>query len=150
MKKVLYGGGFDIFHWMHLKSIKLASEFGDHLTVMINSDRLLKEYKGKEPLFTEKERAEIIGSLKFVDEVVIKDTFSELEILKDKNIDILVVGDEWPDTKKEEKAYLESKGGKLEVIPYLYAERMPKVKERVAWMLEQKQKVLCEECGRKL
>src|SRR3990167_115 len=142
-KKVLFGGAFDIFHWMHLKSIEQAKSHGGYIVVAVNSDRLIKEYKGKDPIFTENERMEIIKNLKFVDEVILKDKFDDIDLIKDYNIDVFVIGDEWPDKKQSEKELIKSLGVEMIVMPYLYAERMPKVKERVKWLLEQKQKVLC-------
>ncbi len=56
MKKVLFGGTFDIFHWMHLDSIRKAKATGDYLIMMVNSDRLVEEYKGKKPTFNQEER----------------------------------------------------------------------------------------------
>ena len=80
MKKIIYQGTFDIFHWMHLESIRLAKASGDYLIVAVNSDKLVLEYKAKDPFFNEKERADIIRNLKYVDEVVIYDHFSPLPL----------------------------------------------------------------------
>lgn len=148
MKKVLFGGTFDIFHWMHWDSIRQAKEKGDYLIVMVNSDNLVGEYKGKKTTFNEKERADIIGSLKFVDEIIIKQQVSELEILKDRDIDVFVICEEWVDIKKEEFDYMEKNGKEVVVLPYLKAEFMSEFKNKAKKMLEDKGKILCEECHR--
>ncbi len=149
MNKVLYGGAFDIFHWMHLESIRQAKSKGDYLVVAVNTDRLIGEYKnGKVPMFNQEERADIIRSLKFVDEVVFKDTFSDLDLIKQHEINTLVICDEWLDTKKEEQIYLESIGGKVLTIPYLRSSMMPDIKAKFNELMETKGKVLCENCHR--
>ena len=46
MKKVAVSGGFDPIHIGHLRLLKEAKEIGDHLTVILNSDKFLIEKKG--------------------------------------------------------------------------------------------------------
>jgi len=146
MIKVLYGGGFDIFHWMHLESIRRAKSEGDYIVVMVNSDRLIQEYKGKSPFFNETERADIIRNLRFVDEVIIKDTFSDVQIIKDHNIDVFVVCGDWSEEKKPELELMKARGGRSVLIPYLRTESMPDLKKKFNELMELKGKVLCEKC----
>ncbi len=146
MKRVLYGGGFDIFHWMHLESIRRAKAQGDYLIVMVNGDKLTEDYKKEKPLFTESERADIIRSLKFVDEVIIKEGFSDIPYIEQYNIDIFVCCDEWKDNKKQEIKLMQDRGGKVFWLPYIRSSEMPKVKAEFAKKIAQKNKLLCEEC----
>jgi len=69
MKKVAVGGGFDPLHVGHLRHMKEASKLGDHLTVIVNGDGDMVRKKGYcfMPLA---ERMEIVGSLKFVSQVL--------------------------------------------------------------------------------
>ena len=46
MKKIVVSGGFDPVHIGHLKMLEEAKYLGDYLTVILNSDRFLKEKKG--------------------------------------------------------------------------------------------------------
>lgn len=78
-KSVLVGGCFDILHFGHIKFLKKAKLLGDYLIVALESDTRVRELKGKgRPIHTQKQRKEILESLKFVNEVM---------ILKDKMTD---------------------------------------------------------------
>ena len=43
MKRVTVSGGFDPVHVGHLQMLDDAKEIGDHLTVILNSDKFLLE-----------------------------------------------------------------------------------------------------------
>ena len=65
MKKIVVSGGFDPVHIRHLKMLEEAKYLGDYLTVILNSDRFLKEKKGF--VFMEfEQRAEILAAIKGV------------------------------------------------------------------------------------
>ena len=46
MKRVVVSGGFDPVHVGHLEMFVQAKKLGSHLTVILNSDRFLKQKKG--------------------------------------------------------------------------------------------------------
>ena len=46
MKRVTVSGGFDPVHIGHLQMLDDAKALGDHLTVILNSDKFLLEKKG--------------------------------------------------------------------------------------------------------
>lgn len=69
--KVLYGGAFDLLHLGHIRAIKQAKMNGDYLVVNVNSDSRVRFKKGElRPVIPDIERAELIKSLRDVDEVV--------------------------------------------------------------------------------
>src|SRR3990167_5163815 len=71
-RKVLVGGCFDILHYGHVHFLREAKKLGDYLIVALESDFGVKKLKGKNrPFHNEKQRKEILESLKFVDEVII-------------------------------------------------------------------------------
>ena len=65
---VLVSGGFDPIHSGHIKLIQEASKFGN-VVVLLNSDKWLREKKGKEFL-SYHERSIIMNSLKNVIDVI--------------------------------------------------------------------------------
>ena len=73
MKKqivVAVSGGFDPIHIGHVRLIQEAAQLGDKLVVILNNDNWLKKKKGH-IFMHQKERKEILESIKGVDEVVI-------------------------------------------------------------------------------
>ena len=64
----LISGGFDPVHIGHLAMIKDANRISDNVIVLLNSDKWLIRKKGK-PFMDEKDRVEIVRSIKMVDEV---------------------------------------------------------------------------------
>ena len=73
LKKIVVatGGGFDPLHEGHIRLLKEAKQLGDILVVMLNSDTQLIKKKGVTFYPSEKERKEIIESIKYVDKVII-------------------------------------------------------------------------------
>jgi rfaE bifunctional protein nucleotidyltransferase chain/domain len=71
-KIVLANGCFDLFHVGHIRYLAGAKDLGDILIVGINSDEQVRKLKGENrPFMPEKERAEIVSALRFVDFVTI-------------------------------------------------------------------------------
>jgi len=67
---VAVSGGFDPIHVGHVRLFEEAKKLGDKLVVILNNDNWLMKKKGF-VFMPEKERAEVIGSLKPVDKVVL-------------------------------------------------------------------------------
>ena len=71
MKRILVGGCFDLIHYGHIKFLTEAKKQGDLLIVALESDDNVKKYKGtNRPIHKQSERAEMLKSLKMVDEVL--------------------------------------------------------------------------------
>jgi rfaE bifunctional protein nucleotidyltransferase chain/domain len=71
---VLANGCFDLLHVGHLRYLREARALGDVLFVGLNSDAAVGRLKGPgRPLMTAHERAEMLGSLRAVDHVVVFD-----------------------------------------------------------------------------
>lgn len=95
MKKVITYGTFDLFHVGHLNILKRAKEYGDYLVVAVSSDAF-NEIKGKKAYYSDQDRTEILEAIKFVDEVVLEESWDQkVEDVKKHNIDVFVMGDDW-------------------------------------------------------
>jgi len=71
-KRVAVSGGFDPLHIGHVRMFEAARKLGDELIVILNNDHWLRDKKGF-AFMPQKERAELISALPFVDKVVITD-----------------------------------------------------------------------------
>lgn len=80
MIKVLCNGCFDVLTPRHREMLKWAKSLGDRLYVAIDSDRRVAEKKGDtRPIFTQRERADHLNDLKYVDSVFLFDNDKQLE-----------------------------------------------------------------------
>ena len=68
MKIVAVSGYFDPIHVGHLEYLRLSKKLGDKLVVIVNNNHQCVLKKGK-PFMDEKDRVEMVRSLKMVDEV---------------------------------------------------------------------------------
>ena len=95
LKKVITYGTFDLFHVGHLNILKRAKSLGNYLVVAVSSDQF-NEIKGKKCAIPENERVEIVKSIKYVDKVIIENSWEQkIKDIQDNNIDIFVMGDDW-------------------------------------------------------
>lgn len=96
-KRIVFTNGcFDIIHAGHVRYLKKARSLGDVLIVGLNSDSSVRKIKGeKRPIVPQKERAEVMGALSFVDYVVIFNETTPLELIKAIKPDILAKGADW-------------------------------------------------------
>lgn len=105
--RVWVNGCFDILHTGHLELLEYAKHtggglgnfFSNTLIVGIDSDTRVKELKGeKRPINSQNDRKKMLEALEMVDEVHIFNTANQLrKLIKDLNIDIMVVGDTYRD-----------------------------------------------------
>lgn len=96
-------GTFDLFHVGHLRLLVRAKEQCDRLIVGVNSDRLVNEYKGCPSMIPQEERAEIIGALRCVDQVIITDTLDKLVYYRQFGFNKIFVGDDWINNPRWQK-----------------------------------------------
>jgi glycerol-3-phosphate cytidylyltransferase len=97
MKTIITYGTFDMFHVGHLNILKRAKELGDRLIVAVSTDEFNK-VKGKKVIIPYEQRAKIVESIKYVDEVIPENNWEQkLNDIKQHNVDIFVMGDDWKD-----------------------------------------------------
>jgi rfaE bifunctional protein nucleotidyltransferase chain/domain len=93
----MVNGTFDILHRGHIELLNFARQHGDTLLVAIDTDRRVKELKGKDrPINNQEDRKFHLQNLKAVDVVLFFDSKEELiEIMKGWQPDIYVKGSDW-------------------------------------------------------
>ncbi len=95
-KTVITFGTFDVLHVGHIRVLNRAAALGGRLVVGVSSDQLNFSKKGRNPVFGQAERLEIVANVKAVDEVFVEES---LELKRDYVLqfkaDILVMGDDW-------------------------------------------------------
>jgi len=101
MIKVFSNGSYDVLTPAHRALLKYAKSLGNTLIVAIDSDRRVSERKGiTRPIFNQKQRAEHLNDLRYVDCVFLFDSDQQLiDTISLVKPDILVIGEEY--RKKE-------------------------------------------------
>ena len=96
-RRVIVNGTFDILHRGHIEMLNYARSQGSYLLVAIDSDKLVKELKGKSrPINNQEDRKFALDNLKCVDAVWIFDSQEELEhICKIYKPDLMVKGSDY-------------------------------------------------------
>lgn len=95
-------GVYDLFHIGHLNLLRKAKEQCDKLIVGVTSDELVS-YKGKQAIIPYEERAEIVRSIKYVDDVVMQENMDKMAMWERLKFDVVFVGDDWKGTDKWNK-----------------------------------------------
>lgn len=71
---VITGGCFDILHIGHIRFLEKAKKQGDFLFILLENDKNVKKLKGNNrPINTQKDRAQILASILYVDYIVLLD-----------------------------------------------------------------------------
>lgn len=98
MKKYKIGytqGTFDMFHIGHLNLLHQAKELCEELIVGVNTDRLVNEYKHKQPVVCEHDRAAIVSELRCVDKVILCNTLSKTDAWQQLHFEAIFIGSDW-------------------------------------------------------
>ena len=122
-KKIIIGyttGVFDLFHVGHVRLLKKAKSLCDRLIVGVSTDKLVKRYKNKYPIISQKERIEVVRSNKYVDYVVSQNSLNKFTSWKKLKYDLIFVGDDWFATTKWRELDIKFKevGVRIIYLPY--------------------------------
>ena len=116
---VFTNGCFDLLHIGHIELLKYAKSLGDYLVVGINSDKSVKKLKGSSrPINDQLTRKMILESVRYIDEVLIFDEDTPLEIIKQIQPNIIVKGGDYK--KEDVVGYEFEKMGLLKVELFNY------------------------------
>lgn len=124
---VYTSGTFDMFHSNHLKMIKYARGLADILIVGVSTDELVGSYKNP-PIIPFVERLTIIEALKYPDIVIPQHSLDHTQIVKDLNIDIFVVGEDW----RGKYDYLNDIGIEVYYFPYGNGVSTTNIKQKIS------------------
>ena len=98
-KVVLIGGCFDLLHYGHFEYLRKAKSEGEYLIVALEPDKSIIKYKNRQPFHNQKQRAENLSSIRFVDHVLMLpelkgyDDYRQLVIDTCPNIIAITQGD---------------------------------------------------------
>jgi glycerol-3-phosphate cytidylyltransferase len=142
MGKIVYTGGtFDLFHSGHIRFLKacrrLAGDDG-RVFVSLNTDAFIQAYKGKPPIMSYNERAEILLGCKYVDRVVPNLAGADSKpAITDVMPDFIVIGDDWARRDyyaqmQFTQAWLDDLEIQLVYVPYTQGISTTELKQRIA------------------
>jgi len=120
-KLVATNGCFDLLHVGHVRYLKAARALGDALAVGLNSDRSVRELKGKRrPVTRERDRAEILAALECVDLVAIFPEVRAMKFIAASEPNIYVKGGDYTaeTLNEEERELLKQIGAEIRIIPF--------------------------------
>lgn len=93
-KVVFTNGCFDIIHSGHIALLKESAKLGDRLIIGLNSDTSVSKIK-RQPINNENDRKLILESIEGVDEVIIFDGDTPIELIRNLKPDVIVKGGDY-------------------------------------------------------
>lgn len=136
--KVYTGGTFDLFHAGHVNFLRECSRFGS-VTVALNTDEFIEAYKGKPPVMSYQERAEVLLACRYVDDVVPNFDGADSKTAIDWVApDVVIIGSDWAvrDYYAQmgfTQSWLDQRGISLCYIPYTQGISSTDIKARISW-----------------
>lgn len=125
-------GVFDILHVGHVRYLAAARRLGDLLVVGLNSDASVRRIKGpNRPITPQRERAEILLSLRSVDYVTVFDDETPYRLIKAILPDVLVKGADWAHDDIVGHDLVESAGGRVVRIRLARGRSSSRIIERI-------------------
>ncbi len=115
---VFTNGCFDLLHPGHVELLEEAKSFGSILVVGLNSDASVRaqDKGGDRPIRKEADRARMLGGLESVDYIALFDEPDPGRLIEQVAPDILVKGSDWAGKGVVGQEFVESRGGRVELV----------------------------------
>jgi len=133
---VYTGGTFDLYHAGHARFLARCAELGE-VTISLNTDEFIEEYKGKPPVISFADRAEVLLSTRSVSQVIPNSGGADSRwAIEAVMPDIIAIGTDWArrDYYKQmgfDQDWLDDRAIALIYIPYTQGISSTAVKERI-------------------
>lgn len=89
------GGTFDLIHSGHVNFLRLCASLGD-VTVALNTDEFITEYKGKPPIMSYKERFDVLSEFWSVKNIVPNELGADSRATIERvQPHIIAIGSDW-------------------------------------------------------
>lgn len=113
-------GAFDMFHVGHLNVIRNAASRCDRLVVGVVADDLVAAAKNRVPVIDQYERLAVVAAIRYVDEAVLEDASTKVEMWNRLHFDVLFKGDDWKGTPRGEalERSFAPLGVRIDYLPY--------------------------------
>lgn len=117
VRVVLANGCFDLLHVGHVRYLEAARTHGDLLVVGVNSDEQARRLKGEgRPFLPERERAELVASLRAVDIVTIFNEPTVEALIFALRPDVHAKGTDYTADTVPERGIVRSYGGRTVIV----------------------------------
>lgn len=134
---VYTGGTFDLFHSGHVNFLRHCNKIG-RVTVSLNTDEFIEEYKGKLPIMRYRERKEVLEACRYVDRVIANRGGADSKpAIEDVSPNFVAIGSDW--AKKDYYAQMKFTQGWLDehditllYIPYTEGISTTELKRRIS------------------
>ncbi len=113
-------GVYDLIHHGHINYFQEAKKHCDYLIVAVNSDSLVYNYKKRYPINSADKRIFVLNSIKYIDEVVLRNDLDKLIEYDKYKFDILFVSDSKKEDLEAKKVIEILKDKKVKVIEIPY------------------------------
>jgi rfaE bifunctional protein nucleotidyltransferase chain/domain len=110
-------GVFDLLHVGHVRYLQGAASTADILVVAVNGDDSVRQLKGEgRPLANERERAEMIAALRFVDYVIVFHERTVESLLRALQPDVHCKGTDYTAESVPEAHVVAGYGGRVAIV----------------------------------
>jgi len=133
-KLVFTNGCFDLLHAGHVRYLHQARALGDALIVGLNSDASVRELKGPtRPLNRERDRAEVLASLRAIDGVVVFNDKRATGLIESIKPHIYAKGGDYTPESLDpgERSALDKAGTKIQILSLVPGRSTTKIIERM-------------------